>query len=179
MELFEKTIDSKDIYQGRIINLRIDRVVLPDGSESTREIVEHTGAVAIVAIDENKNIWMVKQYRKAVEEILMEIPAGTLEKGEDPLECAKRELAEETGLTAKNWHSILSYYSAPGFVTEKLHLFLATDFTEGDIHPDRDEFLYTVKLPLAEAYNAIFTGQIKDGKSIIGIQYACKLLTER
>ncbi len=179
MELFEKTIDSQDIFQGRIINLRIDRVVLPDGNESTREIVEHPGAVAIVAIDENQNIWMVKQYRKAVEEILMEIPAGTLEKGEDPLECAKRELAEETGLKAQKWESILSYYSAPGFVTEKLHLFLATGFTEGDKHTDQDEFLYTVKLPLAEAYEAIFSGDIKDGKSIIGIHYALKLLAGR
>ncbi len=179
MELFEKTINSQDIFQGRIINLRLDRVVLPDGSESTREVVEHPGAVAIVAIDENQNIWMVKQYRKAVEEILMEIPAGTLEKGEDPLECAKRELAEETGLKAQNWKSILSYYSAPGFVTEKLHLFLATEFTEGNKHPDQDEFLYTVKLPLAEAYEAIFSGDIKDGKSIIGIQYASKLLAGR
>lgn len=179
MELFEKTIASRDIYQGRILNLRVDRVALPDGSESTREIIEHAGAVAIVAIDAEKNVWMVKQYRKAVEEILMEIPAGTLEKGEDPLDCAKRELAEETGLMAENWQKILSYYSAPGFVTEKLHLFLATGLTAGDNHPDRDEFLYTEKIPLAEAYQAIFAGEIKDGKSIIGIQYTSKLLGER
>lgn len=179
MELFEKTIDSKDIYQGKILKLRVDRVALPDGSESTREIIEHTGAVAIVAIDGENNLWMVKQYRKAVEEILMEIPAGTLEKGEEPLACAKRELAEETGLIAEDWQEILSYYSAPGFVTEKLHLFLAKNFTQGDINLDRDEFLYTVKIPLADAYKAIFAGQIKDGKSIIGIQYACNLLAGR
>ncbi len=176
MDLFEKTLQSQEIFRGRILNLRVDRVVLPDGNESTREIVEHSGAVAIVAIDENKDIWLVKQYRKAVEEVLMEIPAGTLEKGEDPLECAQRELAEETGLQARNWQRILSYYSAPGFVTEKLHLFLAADFIEGNNNLDRDEFLYTVKMPLDKAYDAIFSGDIKDGKSIIGIQYACKLL---
>ena len=176
MDLFEKTVHSQEIFRGRILNLRVDRVVLPDGNESTREIVEYSGAVAIVAIDENKDIWLVKQYRKAVEEVLMEIPAGTLEKGEDPLECAQRELAEETGLQARNWQRILSYYSAPGFVTEKLHLFLAADFIEGNNNLDRDEFLYTVKMPLDKAYDAIFSGDIKDGKSIIGIQYACKLL---
>ncbi|NLB52799.1 MAG: NUDIX hydrolase [Syntrophomonadaceae bacterium] len=179
MELFEKTIASKDIYQGRILNLRVDRVALPDGSESTREIIEHSGAVAIVAIDEDKNVWMVKQYRKAVEEVLMEIPAGTLEKGEEPLACAKRELAEETGLIAENWQHIVSYYSAPGFVTEKLHLYLATGLNQGDTNPDRDEFLYTIKMPLTDAYKAIFAGQIQDGKSIIGIQYTCNLLAGR
>lgn len=179
MELFEKTIASKDIYQGRILNLRVDRVALPDGSESTREIIEHSGAVAIVAIDEDKNVWMVKQYRKAVEEVLMEIPAGTLEKGEEPLACAKRELAEETGLIAENWQHIVSYYSAPGFVTEKLHLYLATGLNQGDTNPGRDEFLYTIKMPLTDAYKAIFAGQIQDGKSIIGIQYTCNLLAGR
>lgn len=179
MELFEKTIASKDIYQGRILNLRVDRVALPDGSESTREIVEHAGAVAIVAIDDEKNIWMVKQYRKAVEGVLLEIPAGTLEKGEEPLTCAKRELAEETGLIAENWQHIVSYYSAPGFVTEKLHLYLATGLNQGDTNLDRDEFLYTIKIPLADAYKAIFAGQIQDGKSIIGIQYTCNLLAGR
>lgn len=179
MELFEKTITSEDIFQGRIVKLRVDRVALPDGSESTREIIEHSGAVAIVAIDDEKNVYMVKQYRKAVEEVLMEIPAGTLEKGEEPLSCAKRELAEETGLIAENWQRIVSYYSAPGFVTEKLHLFLATNLAKGDTNPDQDEFLYTVKMPLADAYKAIFAGDIKDGKSIIGIQYVCNLLAGR
>ena len=95
------------------------------------------------------------------------------------MECAKRELEEETGLNARSWNRILSYYSAPGFVTEKLHLFLASDFTRGSNKLDRDEFLYTVKLPLAKAYDAIFSGEIKDGKSIIGIQYACKLFAGR
>ncbi|MEN6350534.1 MAG: NUDIX hydrolase [Syntrophomonas sp.] len=172
MELGEKTLSSRELFKGRIIKVREDRVLLPDGTESTREIVEHAGAVAIVAIDDEDNVWMVRQYRKPLEEVLLEIPAGTLEENEDPLLCAQRELAEETGLRAKNWQRILAYYSAPGFCNEKLHLFMASQLSEGESNLDHDEFLEPVRVPLREAYDLIFAGQIKDGKSIIGIQYA-------
>jgi len=121
---------------------------------------------------------MVRQYRKPVEKILLEIPAGTLEENEDPMDCARRELSEETGLTAAHWEPILSYYSAPGFSDELLHLYMATGLEPGDTHPDQDEFLELVKLPLTEAYRQIFNGTIVDGKSIIGIQYAMKKLKE-
>ena len=175
MDLSEKTIGTKEIFAGRIIKVRVDTVRLPDGGESTREVVEHAGAVGVVAVDNDNNIIMVRQYRKPVEGVLLEIPAGTMEKGEDPLLCAQRELKEETGFTAEHWNKILSYYSAPGFTDEYLHLYLASDLTGGEIALDDDEFVETVRLPLSEAYRMIFEGHIADGKSIIGIQYAIGL----
>lgn len=172
MDLRENTIETKEIFSGRIIKVRVDTVILPDGGESTREVVEHAGAVAVVAVDNDNNIIMVRQYRKPVERVMLEIPAGTMEKGEDPLECAKRELKEETGFTALHWKKILSYYSAPGFTDEHLHLYLASGLAGGEIELDEDEFVETMRLPLPEAYRMIFEGEIADGKSIIGIQYA-------
>ena len=172
MNFEEKTIKSQDIFSGRIIKVKVDTVSLPDGRESTREIVEHAGAVAIVAVDDVNNIYLVRQYRKPVENVLLEIPAGTMEPDEEILICAQRELEEETGLRAGSWEKILSYYSAPGFCDEKLHLFLARNLTTGEKNPDADEFLENISIPLEEAYRMIFTGQIVDGKSIIGIQYA-------
>jgi ADP-ribose pyrophosphatase len=174
MELREKTVKTEEIFQGRIIKVRVDEVSLPDGSLSTREIVEHSGAVAIIALDDENNVWMVEQYRKAVEKELLEIPAGTLEEEEDPLECARRELAEETGFRAGKWEKVLSYYSAPGFCNEQLHIFIAEDLTPGETNLDADEFLRVKKVPLKEAYDLVLSGQIQDGKSIIAIQYACQ-----
>lgn len=175
MDFEEKTISSQDIFKGRIVKLRVDTVSLPDGRESTREVIEHAGAVAIVALDKDGQIVMVRQYRKPVEQVLLEIPAGTMEPNEEPLLCAQRELREETGYSAGNWQKILSYYSAPGFTDEQLHLYLATDLSDGEVEPDEDEFVETVYLPLEQAYKLIFEGQIKDGKSIIGIQYALNI----
>lgn len=175
MDLSEKTIESQEIFRGRIIKVRVDTVSLPDGGQSTREVVEHAGAVGVVAVDNDNNIIMVRQYRKPVEGVLLEIPAGTMEKGEDPLVCAQRELKEETGFTAEHWKKILSYYSAPGFTDEQLHLYLAFNLTGGEIELDEDEFVETIRLPLPEAYQMIFDGHIADGKSIIGIQYAIGL----
>lgn len=172
MDLTEKTLESREIYAGRIVRLRVDTVELPDGKHGKREVVEHSGAVAVVALDQEGNIILVKQYRKPIERILLEIPAGTLEAEEDPLDCARRELAEETGLSAAHWEKILTYYSTPGFTDERLHVFMARGLTEGPKNPDHDEFVETVRIPLADAYKQIFTGQIADGKSIIGIQYA-------
>ncbi|NLW90471.1 MAG: NUDIX hydrolase [Syntrophomonadaceae bacterium] len=172
MDLKEVTKDSKEIFKGRILRLRVDTVELPDGSQGTREIVEHNGAVAIIALDDEGRLKMVRQYRKAAEMIMLEIPAGTLETGEDPLDCARRELEEETGLKARHWEKILSYYSAPGFCNEVLHLYLARDLYPGEKNPDEDEFLELVDITLEQAYHMIFQGQICDGKSIIGIQYA-------
>jgi len=173
MNFEEKTISSRRIYEGRIIKVRVDDVSLPDGNESKREIVEHSGAVAILVVDEEKNMWMVRQYRKAVEKVLLEIPAGTLEVNEDPLECGKRELNEETGLKAKEWTELVTYHCAPGFCNEKTWIYMASNLEpEGDLCPDQDEFLEVVKIPVAEAYQKIFSGEIIDGKSIIAIQYA-------
>lgn len=172
MDLTEKTIHSEEIFNGRIIKVKVDTVTIPDGKQSKREIVEHRGAVAIVAVYEDGNVCMVRQYRKPVEKVLLEIPAGTMEDHEDPLECAKRELAEETGLRAKDWEKILYYYTSPGFSNELLYIYLATGLTPGDTNLDSDEFIEVEKIPLKKAYDMIFAGTITDGKSIIGIQYA-------
>lgn len=173
MDLEEKTISSTTIFDGKIVRLRVDDVCLPDGGQSKREIVEHPGAVAVLAMDEENNIWMVSQYRKAVEQVLMEIPAGTLEENEDPLECAKRELAEETGLVAKEWQEIITYYCAPGFCDEKTFIYLASELTqESNLSLDRDEFIEVSKIPLKTAYQHVLNGDIVDGKSIIALQYA-------
>jgi len=175
MDFTEKTLETQKIFSGRIIDVRVDTVSLPDGRKTTREVVEHSGAVAIVAVDDDNNIILVRQYRKPVEGVLLEIPAGTMEKDEEPLECAKRELREETGFTAQHWEKILSYYSAPGFTDEYLHLYMAESLTGGEIELDHDEFVETIRVPLQEAHQLIFQGKIVDGKSIIGIQYAVGL----
>lgn len=177
MNFEEKTISSALIFEGKILNLRVDKVSLPDGNQSKREIVEHRGAAAILAMDEQNDIWMVKQYRKPVEQVLLEIPAGTLEENEKPLECAKRELEEETGLIADSWYYFTSYYSAPGFCNEKLYLYIARDLKlKPGLTTDSDEFIETFKIPLSEAYEKVRAGEIMDGKSIIAIQYAYQMV---
>ncbi|HZK44535.1 MAG TPA: NUDIX hydrolase [Syntrophomonadaceae bacterium] len=171
MDFSEKTIKTKPVFSGKIINVQVDTVSLPNGGQSTREIVKHAEAVAIVAVDEGNNIYLVKQYRKPVEQVLLELPAGLLEPDEDILTAAYRELAEETGLRAKKMDKVLSFYSAPGFTDEKIHIFIARDFIKGETDLDVDEFVETVKIPLTEAYEMIATEKIIDAKTIIGLQY--------
>jgi len=165
----EKTLESKRVYEGRIINLRLDSVVLENGNTAMREVVEHPGAVGIVALKENGDIVMVKQYRKAVEQVLLELPAGKLEQGENPLDCAARELTEETGYTAGDLRYLVSFYTSPGFSNEVMHMFLATDLKEGKNDPDDDEMVETVEISRDRAMDMILKGEIKDGKTIAGI----------
>jgi ADP-ribose pyrophosphatase len=167
----EKTVSSDKIFSGKILNLRVDTVEMPDGSTATREIVEHHGAVAVAAVDAEGMIYLVRQYRKPVEEVLLEIPAGKLEIGEDAVECAHRELLEETGLKAESLEKVFTYYTTPGFTTEAIHIFVASGLTQYEAQPDEDEFLDLVKLPLDEAYAMIRSGEIKDGKSIVALQH--------
>ena len=171
MDLEEKTVASREIFNGKIIRVRVDRVLLPDGRYSEREIVDHADAVAILPIDNEKNLWMVRQYRKALEKAILEIPAGLLEDDEEPIKGAQRELLEETGIRAGSWQKILSYYTTAGFTNEKIHIYMARDLVIGENDLDKDEFLQVEKIPLQKAYDAIFAGKIVDGKSIIGIQY--------
>ena len=172
MDSQERTLRTEDIFKGKIVKLRVDTVTLPGGAQSTREIIEHAPAIAIVAIDDEKQVLMVRQYRKAVEQFLLEIPAGILEANEEPLVGAQRELVEETGYRAKVWKEIASFYTTPGFTNEKIHLFLAQGLIAGDSKPDEDEFIEVVKIPLNEAWLLVQEGQIVDAKTIIGIQYA-------
>lgn len=156
-------------FQGRIVNMRVDSVKTPEGNIASREIVEHPGGVGIVALDDNNNVYMEWQYRRPFDDVIYEIPAGKLEKGEDPQESAIRELEEEVGLKAKNWVYLGPSYATPGFCTEVLHVYLATKLYEGNINRDQDEVLEIEKVPLDVLVDKAMSGEIKDGKSLIGI----------
>ena len=164
----ERTLDSQRIYEGRVVNLRVDTVVLPSGRETTREVVEHGECVAIVALDSEGNAILVRQFREPVERTLLEIPAGGVEPGEDPAQSAVRELGEETGYHAGKMRSLGGFYSSPGFCTEYLHLFLATELEQGSPSPMEDEMIDVVCVPLSEIPNLVTSGEICDAKSIAG-----------
>lgn len=170
--MHEKTLKTARIYEGKIINVRVDTVELPDQKYSKREIVEHSGAAAVVPITREGEVVLVKQFRKPVEAVLLEIPAGRLETKESAEKCALRELAEETGFQAGRLEALMSYYSSPGFSNEVIHLFLAQDLTEGSAQPDEDEYLEIIKVPLNEALKMIDSGAIQDSKTIIGLLMA-------
>lgn len=169
--LEEKTLSSAYIYQGKIINLRHDKVKLPDDRETIREIVEHPGAVAILALTEKKEIVMIKQFRKPAEEVLWELPAGTMEEGEDLLSCARRELEEETGYYSRKIKKLITFFSSPGFCNEKLTLFLAEDLEKRNKNEDDDEFIQVELIKPNEALRLVKENVIKDAKTIIGILY--------
>lgn len=171
--LSEKTLSSSYLYRGRIINVRQDRVQASGNQVAFREIVEHPGAVAILAIDEDNNLVLVKQHRQPAGDVLLEIPAGKLEPGEDPMDCAKREMAEETGLEGSRWQDLFVFYPSPGFCDEKIYLYKVEGLSKA-VAPvtDPEEKISVIKLPLKEAGDMIVNGEIKDGKTIIAIQYA-------
>ncbi|MDV2683325.1 NUDIX hydrolase [Alkalihalophilus lindianensis] len=169
--LNEKTIQSTSIYKGRIIDLQIDEVELPNGKTSKREIVKHPGAVAIIPITKEGNIILVRQFRKALEKTIIEIPAGKLDEGEAPLMCAKRELAEETGYQSSELEFLLSFYTSPGFADEIIHLYVASGLSEGTTNRDEDEFLDVMEVTLEEAEAMVGDQQIHDAKTAYAIQY--------
>ncbi len=169
----ERTISSRRPWTGRRIGIRIDEVERDDGRRTTREIVEHPGAVAMLAWD-GERLAMVRQWRHATGQVLLEIPAGTLEPGEPPDETARRELAEEVGLAAATWARGPSFYTAPGFCTELMHLYLATDLTDAPSLADPEEQLEPSWLTLADAVAAIDDGRIADAKSMAGIGWLAR-----
>ncbi len=168
----EETIESKEIFNGKVIRVRVDKVKLPDGKESYREIVEHGGAVAMIPVDEKGNIYLVRQYRKPIEKVLLEIPAGRLEQGESTEDCARRELAEEIGLLPAHLVKLSNFYSSPGFSNEALTIFLAKNLKENKIAPVEGEFVEVEILSLSEALFKITSGEIQDGKTIAGLLLA-------
>jgi len=168
----EKTIKSRRIHEGKIISLRVDEVILPHGKKAVREIVEHPGAVAAVPLLPGGRVVLIKQFRKPVEEVIYEIPAGKLEREEDSRLCMERELEEEIGYRAGKLQELLSYYPSPGFSSELVHLFLATDLEKKEQNLEDDEFLETVIIKFDTALKMVEEGKIKDGKTIIGLLLA-------
>jgi ADP-ribose pyrophosphatase len=164
----EKTIESSRIYTGRVVTLDVDRVRLPAGGESVREVVRHAGAVAILPVFDDGRVAFVRQFRYPVEAELLELPAGTLEPGEEPQACAERELVEEIGWRAGRLEELGSFYSTPGFTDELLHSFIATGLrtAEGGVAPEDDEFIEVVVLPTEEAVSMARRGEIRDAKTL-------------
>ncbi|MFT8322008.1 MAG: NUDIX hydrolase [Bacillus sp. (in: firmicutes)] len=173
MNLQEKTISTKKIFDGRIITVQVDEVELPNGKTSTRELVKHPGAVAVIAVTDEGKLVMVEQYRKPLEKEIVEIPAGKLEKGEDPAVCAERELEEETGYGCKRLELLTSFYTSPGFADEIIHIYMAKGLfkLENAAGLDEDEFVNLMEVSLEEALEMVGNQRIFDAKTIYAVQY--------
>ena len=156
-------------FSGRVFNVEVHAVTLPDGRMSRREIVRHNGGACVLPLDKDLNVTLVRQYRKAFDREMLEIPAGKLEPGEDPLTCARRELAEETGLTARQFLLLTVFYPSPGYCSEVLSVYLATGLTKGKANPDEGEFLACQTYPLDTLLDLVDQGKIQDGKTLIAL----------
>lgn len=164
----EVTLSTQPIFEGKIISLQVDTVRLPNGKTATREIVKHPGAVAVLALVDDKML-VVEQYRKPLERNQIEIPAGKLDAGEDPLEAAKRELEEETGYSCDTMKLVCSFYTSPGFANEIIHLYVAEQLIKGDAHLDEDEFLDVESITLEQAQQYMREQRISDAKTITAV----------
>ena len=178
MDLTETVIGTQEIYKGKIVHLRIDTIRQADGREAKREVVAHRGATCIVPVTPDGNILFVEQFRLPAGKVLLEIPAGTLEEGEDPAFCASRELEEETGFKAGNLKFLFSMYMAPGYCSELIHAYLATDLQTGEVNPDEGENLELISLPIAEVEKMLECGEFQDAKSIAALGVALRLLKQ-
>lgn len=164
-QLVEKEISRSYKFKGRIINVRVDRVVLENGKETEREVVEHNGAVAVLPIDSHGNCTLVEQYRKPIEKVLLEVPAGKLDAGETPVKCALRELKEETGINTGNIVPLGHIFTTAGFSNEKIYLFLAFDLKHTGSKPDEDEFLNIVTIKWAKLIELAQDNKLEDAKT--------------
>ena len=165
----EKLLSTQTIYKGRAVNLRVDSVQLPGGRETTRETVEHSDCVAIVAIDVDNNVLLVSQYRHSVGKELLEIPAGGIDGEEEPQDAVFREMQEETGYLPQKVEKLGGFYSAPGYCTEYLHLFLATDLTPSQLYAEDTNSIRLLRAPVTVITSLIMSGNICDAKSIAGL----------
>ncbi|MBE6761783.1 MAG: NUDIX hydrolase [Ruminococcaceae bacterium] len=176
MNLEEKQLSFEYKFKGKIINLRVDTALLPNGATATREVVEHNGGICVVPITEKGEVLMVEQYRYPYSEVVLEIPAGKRDGDEEPLEGGKRELKEETGATAQNYTFLGELYPTPGYCGEVIYMYLATGLSYGETNPDEDEFLNVKKIPLETAVQMIMNGEIKDAKTQAAILKTERLL---
>lgn len=169
MAHFEKTLDSDTRFEGRVFTVTVDKVELENGRTSTREVVHHNGGACIAALTENDEIYLVRQFRYAFGQELWELPAGKLEKGEDPFEAAKRELGEECGLTAERFVDLGPVYPTVGYCTEIIYCWAATGLAPCGMHLDEDEFLTPEKVPFDRAVEMVLSGEIRDGKTVAAL----------
>lgn len=178
--LIEKKISSENIFDGVLLHVRRDEVELPNGHKSVREWIKHPGASSVIPLLPDNQIILVRQFRYPVNQVTLEVPAGKLDApGEDPVECAKRELSEETGYTAGKIWKLTTIATTVGFSDEIIHLYAATDLKSGKQHTDEDEFINTVKVPLTDAIELVETGKIVDSKSIISILLLAKQIFKK
>ena len=174
-------ISSKLSYKGRVFSVYTDKVIEPTGVTNTRDVIHHNGSVVILAVDESKkprnpDIILIRQYRHAAGQFLLELPAGRIEPHERALTAAKREMIEETGFRAKKWTLLTKYFASPGFLGEWMQIYLAQDITQGEAQPEADEDIEIIRMPLREAMKLVATNQIHDGKTLIGLSlYAASL----
>lgn len=179
MKLQEETIGSEILYQGVIVTVKKDTVLLENGKQSIREVIMHHGGVGIIALDEQSNVLMVRQFRYPYHQTVLEIPAGKLEPGEDPLECGKRELMEETGYAAESYTDLGVLYPTPGYVDEVIHLYLATGLKRFEQNLDEGEFLEVERYPLAQLVEWVMEGKLFDAKSQIAILKTARRMEQK
>lgn len=175
MKLFEKHLSTKEIFEGKVISVKVDQVLLEDGNQSFREVVMHTGGVCILPIDEDNIVYMVRQFRYPYAKTLLEVPAGKINRGEDPLECGKRELLEEVGATASTYEKLGEFYPTPAYNDEKIYMYLAQDLVFTKQNLDEDEFLEIEKYPLSKLVDMVMNGEICDGKTQVAVLKTARL----
>lgn len=176
MELTEKTLSSKSVFDGRILHITLDEIELPNGKKSRREVVNHPGGVTVAALDEENNLLFVRQFRYPYKEVVLELPAGKLEKGSTPLENGKRELMEETGAEGYSYISLGQLYPSPGYTSEIIHLYACKVKSQGSSNPDDGEFLNVEKIPLDKAVEMVLNNQIPDAKTQVAVLKTAMLI---
>ena len=168
-QMLEKTVEEQLIFDGRVITVYHNKAQLSDGSTAMREIVAHPGGVCVAALTDDEELLFVRQFRSPYQEILTELPAGKLERGEDPLKAGIRELSEETGASAQTIRSLGKLYPTPGYCGEIIYLYLATGLSFGEQHPDEDEFLDVLRIPLEKAVGMVMDGELTDSKTQVAV----------
>lgn len=176
MKLTEKTLSSKSVFDGRILHITLDEIELPNGKKSKREVVNHPGGVTVAALDEDNNLLFVRQFRYPYKEVVLELPAGKLEKGSTPLENGKRELMEETGAEGYSYISLGQLYPSPGYTSEIIHLYACKIKSQGSSNPDDGEFLNIEKIPLDKAVEMVLNNQIPDAKTQVAVLKTAMLI---
>ncbi len=176
MRLKEETIERQDIFTGRVLKLHVDKVKLENDKESSREVVDHNGGVCVAVVNDRDEILFVKQFRYPYKEVVLELPAGKLEPGEEPFSAVKREQAEETGTTGRNYVFLGKAYPSPGYTSEILWLWACRIESSGDMKPDEDEFLEVISIPYKQAVKMVMDNEIFDAKTQIGILKTAALI---